>query len=149
MRLIYIIFGFSSTCLSRRLLWRKITATHRSSANTRHSFTAQLLTASPQLMNLSTLPPSTLHPSLHHPSIPHPSIIPRHLHPPSVFLPSMNFFNPQKPLVQSPPVHNSTLSTPPYAPNPTTPPSLRPCSAIYDASAHPNCPEAITPDPPS
>ncbi|CAF1956870.1 unnamed protein product [Brassica napus] len=36
----------------------------------------------------------------------------------------------------------------PYAPNPTTPPSLRPCSAIYDASAHPNCPEAITPDPP-
>ncbi|KAL0837078.1 hypothetical protein Bca101_088968 [Brassica carinata] len=62
--------------------------------------------------------------------------------------PVHDFFNPQKPPVQSPPVHNSTLSTHPYAPNPTTPPSLRPCSAIYDASAHPNSPEAITPDPP-
>ncbi|CAN6859450.1 unnamed protein product [Brassica oleracea] len=72
--------------------------------------------------------------------------------------PVHDFFNPRNPPVHSPPVHNSslstppvrnsTLNTPPYAPNPTTPPSLRPCSAIYDSSAHPNSPEAITPDPP-
>ncbi|KAF3602621.1 hypothetical protein F2Q69_00035824 [Brassica cretica] len=102
-RLIYIIFGFSSTCLSRRLLWRKITATHRSSANTRHSFTAQLLTAIPQLVNPSTLPPFTLHPS-----IPHPSTIPKHLHPPSMFHPA----HPNSPEAITP--HPPSLSQPKY-----------------------------------
>ncbi|CAN6821756.1 unnamed protein product [Brassica oleracea] len=51
------------------------------------------------------------------------------------------------------PIHtspNSILNTPPFATNPTTPPSLRPLSPIYGASAHPNnSPVAISPEPPS
>ncbi|KAG2247735.1 hypothetical protein Bca52824_087363 [Brassica carinata] len=63
--------------------------------------------------------------------------------------------NPQTPSspINVSPVHTAHPSTtqlstpPPYAPNPTILPSLRPRSAIYDASAHPNSPEAITPHP--
>ncbi|CAN6968999.1 unnamed protein product [Brassica oleracea var. botrytis] len=60
--------------------------------------------------------------------------------------------------IHIPPIHispihtspNSILNTPPFATNPTTPPSLRPLSPIYDASAHPNnSPVAISPEPPS
>ncbi|CAN6913838.1 unnamed protein product [Brassica oleracea] len=59
---------------------------------------------------------------------------------------------------------NSTTGEPVHATSPTRPqlnsqhtplcsksnysPSSSPCSAIYDASAHPNSPEAITPHPP-
>ncbi|CAN6913842.1 unnamed protein product [Brassica oleracea] len=71
-----------------------------------------------------------LPPSMLNPSIPHPSTIPKHLH-----LPSM--FHPQNPPVDSPPVHNSTLNTPPYAPNPTTPPALR-------LTAHPSTTQLST-----
>ncbi|KAG5398122.1 hypothetical protein IGI04_019936 [Brassica rapa subsp. trilocularis] len=168
-RLTYIIFWFSSTCHSRKLLWRKITFSRPSSANTLHSVTAQFLTASQQPPPPSTPPPSTSpihtspihtspihtspnphfpHPHLTHPHLPHtsPSTSPIHISPIHI---SPIHTSPIhiSPICTSP---NSILNTPPFATNPTTPPSLRPLSPIYDASAHPNnSPIAISPEPPS
>ncbi|KAL0688383.1 hypothetical protein Bca4012_088060 [Brassica carinata] len=141
----------------RKLLWRKITFSRPSSANTLHSVTAQFLTASQQPPPPSTPPPSTPQPSTLPPSTPRPSTPPSSTPPPSTPRPSTSSPSTSPPIHTSPihisPIHtspNSILNTHPFATNPTTPQSLRPLSPIYDASAHPNnSPVAISPEPPS
>ncbi|CAG7886853.1 unnamed protein product, partial [Brassica rapa] len=139
-----------SLTIRRKLLWRKITFSRPSSANTLHSVTAQFLTASqqppppstppPSTPHPSTLPPSTLPPSTPHPSKPHQSTLPPST--PHQSTPQQSTLPPSTPHPSTP--HQSTppsSTPPPSTPRPSTsPPSTSPPSTPSLSTSPPSTP---------